>query len=78
MDSPVCGGLAWLMRRPPISPEHLSAEQRDLYDDMVGVIERNFGEVIARRQDGALIGPFNGWLHFPWFGRPAWALNRSL
>jgi 4-carboxymuconolactone decarboxylase len=66
------------MRLLPIAPEHLSAEQRDLYDDMVDVIERNFGELIARRGDGAPIGPFNGWLHFPRFGRPAWALNKSL
>jgi 4-carboxymuconolactone decarboxylase len=49
-----------------------------LYDDMVDVIERDFGELVARRQDGALVGSFNGWLHFPRFGRPAWALNRSL
>lgn len=45
---------------------------------MADVIEENFGELIARRQDGALIGPFNGWLHFPAFGRHAWAFNRSL
>jgi 4-carboxymuconolactone decarboxylase len=66
------------MRLPPIPPQHLSAEQRVLYDDMVDVIERNFGELVARRQDGALVGPFNVWLHFPRFGRAAWALNRSL
>jgi hypothetical protein len=34
--------------------------------------------LIARRHDGALIGPFNGWLHFPQFGRHAWALNKAL
>ena len=34
---------------------------------MVEVIDKNFGELIARRKDGALIGPFNGWLHFPQF-----------
>ena len=28
--------------------------------------------------DGALIGPFNGWLHFPQFGKPAWDFNKSL
>jgi 4-carboxymuconolactone decarboxylase len=50
----------------------------DLYDDMVAVVEKNFGELIARRKDGALIGPFNGWLHFPQFGKPAWAFNKSL
>ena len=38
----------------------------------------NFGELVARRSDGALIGPFNGWLHFPQFGKPAWDFNKSL
>jgi alkylhydroperoxidase family enzyme len=45
---------------------------------MVDVIEKNFGELVARRADGALIGPFNGWLHFPQFGKPAWAFNRAM
>jgi hypothetical protein len=22
--------------------------------------------------------PFNGWLHFPQFGKPAWAFNKAL
>ncbi len=61
-----------------LPPSSLSPEQRELYDDMVEVIEKNFGELIARREDGALIGPFNGWLHFPDFGRAAWAFNKSL
>jgi len=33
---------------------------------------------VARADDGALIGPFNGWLHYPQFGAAAWALNKSL
>ena len=49
--------------RPVLSPD-----QKKLYDDMADVIEKNFGELIARRSDGALIGPFNAWLHFPQFG----------
>jgi 4-carboxymuconolactone decarboxylase len=65
-------------RLPLLPPSSLSPDQKDLYDDMVAVIEQNFGELVARRADGALIGPFNGWLHFPQFGRPAWAFNRSL
>jgi 4-carboxymuconolactone decarboxylase len=39
---------------------------------------RIIGELVARRKDGALIGPFNGWLHFPRFGGPAWAFNKAL
>ncbi|MGO9925231.1 MAG: carboxymuconolactone decarboxylase family protein [Mycobacterium sp.] len=65
-------------RLPLLPPESLSPDQKDLYDDMVEVIDNNFGELIARRRDGALIGPFNGWLHFPQFGRPAWTFNKSL
>ena len=66
------------MRLPLLPPPTLSAEQKNLYDDMVAVIDRNFGELVAHRKDGALIGPFNGWLHFPQFGRPAWAFNKAL
>jgi 4-carboxymuconolactone decarboxylase len=66
------------MRLPPIVPENLSTEQRELYDDMVEVIDANFGDLIARGGGGALIGPFNAWLHFPGFGISAWAFNRSL
>jgi 4-carboxymuconolactone decarboxylase len=66
------------MRLRPILPEHLSPQQRELYDNMVEVIDANFGDLIARDGGGALVGPFNAWLHFPGFGSPAWAFNRSL
>ena len=64
------------MRLPLLPPASLSPDQQSLYDD-VDVIEGNFGELVARRSDGALIGPFNAWLHFPQFGKPAWAFNRA-
>jgi 4-carboxymuconolactone decarboxylase len=66
------------MRLPLIPPAELTDEQKQLYDDMKEVIEDNFGELITARKDGALIGPFNGWLHFPKFGRAAWAFNRAM
>src|SRR6201992_3905002 len=66
------------MRLPLLPPASLSPDQKILYDDMVDVIEENFGELVARRKDGALIGPFNAWLHFPQFGKPAWAFNRAM
>ncbi|OBG92648.1 4-carboxymuconolactone decarboxylase [Mycobacterium sp. E3251] len=65
-------------RLPLLPPPSLSPEQKRLYDDMAAVIERNFDGLVARREDGALIGPFNGWLHFPQFGKPAWAFNKAL
>ena len=66
------------MRLPMLPPASLSPDQQSVYDDMVDVIEENFGELVARRSDGALIGPFNAWLHFPQFGKPAWAFNRAM
>ena len=66
------------MRLPLLPPASLDPVQKDLYDDMLDVIEKNFGDLVARRSDGALIGPFNGWLHFPRFGKPAWAFNRAM
>jgi len=66
------------MRLDPIPPENLSTDQRELHDDMARVVDTNFGELVIRRGDGAFVGPFNPWLHFPQFGRHAWALNCSL
>jgi 4-carboxymuconolactone decarboxylase len=66
------------MRLRLLPPASLSPDQKNLYDDMADVIEKNFGELVARRRDGALIGPFNAWLHFPQFGKPAWAFNRAM
>jgi 4-carboxymuconolactone decarboxylase len=66
------------VRLPLLPPATLSGTQQALYADMRAIIDGGFGELVAYRGDGALIGPFNGWLHFPQFGSPAWALNKSL
>jgi alkylhydroperoxidase family enzyme len=66
------------MRLPLLPPASLTTAQKALYADMRAVIDTEFGELVAYRTEGALIGPFNGWLHFPQFGSPAWAFNRSL
>jgi 4-carboxymuconolactone decarboxylase len=66
------------MRLPLLSPTTLTDAQQVLYADIRAVIDSGFGDLVAYRGDGALIGPFNGWLHFPQFGSPAWAFNRSL
>lgn len=66
------------MRLPLLPPASLTAVQHDLYDDMRNVIDGEFGDLVAYRRDGALIGPFNCWLHFPQFGLPAWSFNKSM
>jgi len=39
------------MRLPLLTPSSLSAEQKDLYDDIVAVIETNFGELVIPLAD---------------------------
>jgi len=66
------------MRLPLLSPADLSGEQRDLYDDMRTGIESHFKGFEAINDDGALIGPWNPWLHFARFGGPVWELVKAL
>ncbi|WP_406813273.1 carboxymuconolactone decarboxylase family protein [Mycobacterium sp. M23085] len=66
------------MRLPLLPPPSLTAAQRELYDNMRAVIDGEFGDLVAYRDDGALIGPFNCWLHFPQFGAPAWSFNKAM
>lgn len=66
------------MRLPLIPPSDLTPEQRALYNDMCEGITRNFKGFIAVREDGALVGPWNPWLHEPAFGKPSWELVKAL
>jgi 4-carboxymuconolactone decarboxylase len=66
------------MRLPLLPPSNLSSEQKDLYDDIMGVLKESFGSFTVAREDGALTGPFNPMLHFPAFGRAAWAMNKTM
>jgi 4-carboxymuconolactone decarboxylase len=62
------------MRVPLIAPADLAAEQRPLYEDMRQGILTSFKGFKAPGDDGALIGPWNPWLHFSKFGGPTWEL----
>ena len=66
------------MRLSPIAPADLSLEQRRLYDDMREGIAKSFKGFVAIRDDGALLGPWNPWLHEPSFGKANWNLVRAL
>jgi 4-carboxymuconolactone decarboxylase len=66
------------MRLPLLSPSSLSPGQKALYDDIMEIVDENFGSFVVKREDGALLGPFNPMLHFPEFGRAAWAMNRTM
>jgi 4-carboxymuconolactone decarboxylase len=66
------------MRLPLIAPSALSPEQRPVYNDMRAGIEKNFKGFKSIAEDGALMGPWNPWLHEPKFGKPIWDLTLAL
>jgi 4-carboxymuconolactone decarboxylase len=62
------------LRLPVIQPAALSPEQRPFYDEMRAGIAQKFKGFTAVGDGGALLGPFNAWLHEPKFGKPIWDL----
>ena len=66
------------MRLPLIPPADLTPEQKPLYDDMRKGIASNFNAFIVERDDGALMGPWNPWLHEPAIGRAIWNLTLAM
>lgn len=66
------------MRLPPIAPASLTPEQRALSDDMRAGIATGYQGFITERADGALLGPWNPWLHQPDIGAAVWALTKAL
>ncbi len=66
------------MRLPLIPPSELSPEQKPLYDAMRKGIASNFNAFKVEREDGALMGPWNPWLHEPGIGKAIWDLTLAL
>jgi 4-carboxymuconolactone decarboxylase len=66
------------MRLPLIPPQQLSAEQRQLYDDMQKGMKSNFNAFRNTADDGSLIGPWNAWLHEPVIGAAIWNLTKAM
>ncbi|UAK25114.1 carboxymuconolactone decarboxylase family protein [Sphingomonas nostoxanthinifaciens] len=66
------------MRLPLIPPAELSADQKPLYDDMRKGIASNFNDFKVENDDGALMGPWNPWLHEPRIGKAIWDLTMAM
>jgi alkylhydroperoxidase family enzyme len=66
------------MRLPLIAPADLTPEQKPLYEDMKKGISSNFNAFQAVREDGALMGPWNPWLHEPVIGKAIWDLTLAM
>jgi len=66
------------MRVPLIAPVDLSPEQKPLYDDMKQGIQSNFNDFKTIAESGALMGPWNPWLHEPLIGKAIWDLTKAM
>jgi alkylhydroperoxidase family enzyme len=66
------------MRLPPLPPEALTPEQKALYDEMRAGIAGSFNAFKTLREDGALLGPWNPWLHEPKIGKAIWDLTLAM
>ncbi|TFW15665.1 carboxymuconolactone decarboxylase family protein [Duganella callida] len=66
------------MRLPLIPPGELTPEQKPLYDSMRKGIASNFNAFKVEREDGALMGPWNPWLHEPQIGKAIWDLTLAM
>jgi alkylhydroperoxidase family enzyme len=66
------------MRLPLIAPADLTPEQKPLYADMRKGIAASFNAFKVEREDGALMGPWNPWLHEPQIGKAIWELTKAM
>jgi 4-carboxymuconolactone decarboxylase len=66
------------MRLPPIPPEELSAEQKALYEDMKAGVSAKYNAFTTIRSDGAMLGPWNAWLHQPEVGGAFWTVTKAM
>jgi alkylhydroperoxidase family enzyme len=66
------------MRLALIAPADLKPQQKSLYDEMRKGIASNFNAFKVLREDGALMGPWNPWLHEPGIGKAIWDLTMAM
>src|SRR5271155_2446761 len=66
------------MRLPLIAPADLTPQQKSLYDDMRKGITSNLNAFKVLSENGALMGPWNPWLHEPGIGKAIWDLTLAM
>lgn len=66
------------MRLPLIAPADLTNAQKPLYEDMKQGIASSFNAFKTVDDNGALIGPWNPWLHEPVIGKAVWELTKAM
>ena len=67
-----------MTRLPPIPPAELTEAQRPLFDAMTAGVAAKYQTFTTVREDGALLGPWNAWLHDPDIGTAYWGVTQAL
>ncbi|MDQ1229172.1 carboxymuconolactone decarboxylase family protein [Sphingomonas sp. SORGH_AS_0879] len=66
------------MRLAPIAPADLSAAQQPLFAAMREGVAAKYDLFTTMRADGALLGPWNAWLHDPELGQAFWTVTQAM
>jgi 4-carboxymuconolactone decarboxylase len=66
------------MRLPPIAPKDLTPEQKFLFEAMTAGVSAKYSTFQTTREDGALLGPWNPWLHDPELGHAFWIVSQAI
>lgn len=66
------------MRLNPMAPGKLPTEQRAFYERMQAGIDMHLKGFVSKRDNGALVGPFNPMLHYQQFGQACWEILVAL
>ncbi|ANB77579.1 hypothetical protein AYM40_29360 [Paraburkholderia phytofirmans OLGA172] len=66
------------MRLAPIAPQDLTIDQRPLYEDMKSGVNAKYSLFTTMRDDGAMLGPWNAWLHEPEVGAAIWNTTKAM
>ena len=64
-----------MQRMPPLPPGDLTPEQKPLFDAMTAGVAAKYDAFKTTREDGALLGPWNAWLHDPELGQAFWTVT---
>lgn len=67
-----------MSRLPPIAPSDLTDAQRPLFEAMTAGVAAKYQTFTTAREDGALLGPWNAWLHDPEIGQAYWGVTQAL
>ena len=65
-------------RLPLLTPDQLTDKQKPLYEDMKQGIASDFNAFMTMDENGALLGPWNPWLHDPEIGGAIWNLTKVM